>query len=72
MPHNSTVIQSSTNFRVHGERPKIITKASQSISILAEMDAFIPCDAVGEPKPFITWTKVSTGKREKCVLPHGL
>lgn len=72
MPHNSTVIQSSTNFKVHGERPKIITKASQSISILAEMDAFIPCDAVGEPKPFITWTKVSTGKREKCVLPHGL
>lgn len=66
MPHNSTVIQSSTNFRVHGERPKIITKASQSISILAEMDAFIPCDAIGEPKPFITWTKVSTGKRKIC------
>ncbi|KAF1548260.1 Matrix-remodeling-associated protein 5, partial [Eudyptula albosignata] len=61
MPHNSTVIQSSTNFRIHGERPKIITKGSQSISILAETDAFIPCDAVGEPKPFITWTKVSTG-----------
>ncbi|NXY23196.1 MXRA5 protein, partial [Atrichornis clamosus] len=61
MPHNSTVIQSSTNFRIHGERPKIITKTSQSISIPAEMDAFIPCDAVGEPKPFITWTKVSTG-----------
>ncbi|NWX18160.1 MXRA5 protein, partial [Aegotheles bennettii] len=60
-PHNSTVIQSSTNFRLHGERPKIITKGSQSISILAETDAFIPCDAVGEPKPFITWTKVSTG-----------
>ncbi|XP_009864539.1 PREDICTED: LOW QUALITY PROTEIN: matrix-remodeling-associated protein 5-like [Apaloderma vittatum] len=60
-PHNSTVIQSSTNFRIHGERPKIITKESQSISILAEADAFIPCDAVGEPKPFITWTKVSTG-----------
>ncbi|OWK61000.1 Matrix-remodeling-associated protein 5 [Lonchura striata] len=61
MPHNSTIIQSSSNFRVHGERPKIITKASQTISILAEMDVFIPCDAVGEPKPFITWTKVSTG-----------
>ncbi|NXQ54909.1 MXRA5 protein, partial [Anthoscopus minutus] len=61
MLHNSTVIQSSTNSRVHGERPKIITKVSQSISILAETDAFIPCDAVGEPKPFITWTKVSTG-----------
>ncbi|NXG06020.1 MXRA5 protein, partial [Sakesphorus luctuosus] len=61
IPHNSTGIQSSTNFRIHGERPKIITKGSPSISILAEADAFIPCDAVGEPKPFITWTKVSTG-----------
>ncbi|NWS66255.1 MXRA5 protein, partial [Crotophaga sulcirostris] len=61
MPHNLTVIQSSTNFRIHGEIPKIITKGSQSVSILAETDAFIPCDATGEPKPFITWTKVSTG-----------
>ncbi|KFQ32672.1 Matrix-remodeling-associated protein 5 [Mesitornis unicolor] len=61
VPHNSTVIQSSTNFRIHRERPKIITKGSQSISILAETDVFIPCDAKGEPKPFITWTKVSTG-----------
>ncbi|NWU76256.1 MXRA5 protein, partial [Onychorhynchus coronatus] len=61
IPQNSTIIQSSTNFRIHGERPKIITKGSQSISVLAETDAFIPCDAVGEPKPFITWTKVSTG-----------
>ncbi|NXT27782.1 MXRA5 protein, partial [Syrrhaptes paradoxus] len=61
MPHNSTGIHSSTNLRIHGERPKIIIKGSQSISILAETDAFIPCDAVGEPKPFITWTKVSTG-----------
>ncbi|XP_009887748.1 PREDICTED: matrix-remodeling-associated protein 5 isoform X1 [Charadrius vociferus] len=61
LPHNSTAIQSSTNFGIHGERPKIISRASQSISILAETDAFIPCDAVGEPKPFITWTKVSTG-----------
>ncbi|KFP25096.1 Matrix-remodeling-associated protein 5 [Colius striatus] len=59
--HNSSVVQSSTNFRTHGERPKITTKGSQSTSILAETDAFIPCEAVGEPKPFITWTKVSTG-----------
>ncbi|NXK72066.1 MXRA5 protein, partial [Amazona guildingii] len=61
MPHNSSGIQSSTNFRIHGERPKISTKGSQSVSILAETDVFIPCDALGEPKPFITWTKVSTG-----------
>uniref|UniRef100_A0A8C3XLT5 Matrix remodeling associated 5 n=1 Tax=Chelydra serpentina TaxID=8475 RepID=A0A8C3XLT5_CHESE len=61
MPNNSSVIQPSTNFRAHGERPKITTKGPQSLSILAETDAVIPCDAVGEPKPFVTWTKVSTG-----------
>ncbi|NXJ03620.1 MXRA5 protein, partial [Odontophorus gujanensis] len=59
--HNISIIQSSRNFRIPGERPRIITKGSQSISIPAETDALIPCDAVGEPKPFITWTKVSTG-----------
>ncbi|NXA36059.1 MXRA5 protein, partial [Eudromia elegans] len=61
MPHNSTIIQSPTNFKTLGEKPKIITTGSHSISILAETDAFIPCEAVGEPKPFLTWTKVSTG-----------
>ncbi|NXO04715.1 MXRA5 protein, partial [Rhinopomastus cyanomelas] len=61
VPHNSSATQSSPDFRTHGERPKIVTKGSQSLSILAESDAFIPCEAVGEPKPFVTWTKVSTG-----------
>ncbi|NWI14912.1 MXRA5 protein, partial [Crypturellus soui] len=61
MPHNSTVIQSPNNFKTLGEKPKIITKGSHSLSILAETDVFIPCEAVGEPKPFLTWTKVSTG-----------
>ncbi|XP_007063282.2 matrix-remodeling-associated protein 5 [Chelonia mydas] len=61
MPNNSSVIQPSTNFRAHGERPKITTKGPQSLSILAETDVVIPCDAGGEPKPFVTWTKVSTG-----------
>ncbi|NWX98877.1 MXRA5 protein, partial [Nothoprocta ornata] len=61
MPHNSTIIQSPTNFKTLGEKPKIITKGSHGITILAETDAFIPCEAVGEPKPFLSWTKVSTG-----------
>lgn len=69
-PHNSSIIQSSSNFRTPKERPKIISKGSQSISILAETDILIPCDAVGEPKPSITWTKVSTGKTEKKSVLH--
>ncbi|XP_067417092.1 matrix-remodeling-associated protein 5 [Emydura macquarii macquarii] len=61
MPNNSSVIQSSTNFRAPGEKPKITTKGPHSLSMLAETDAVIPCEAVGEPKPAVTWTKVSTG-----------
>ncbi|XP_019380676.1 PREDICTED: matrix-remodeling-associated protein 5 [Gavialis gangeticus] len=61
LTHNSSVIQVSTNFRGLGERPKITTKGSHSLSILAETDAIIPCEAVGEPKPLLTWTKISTG-----------
>lgn len=59
---NSSIIQPSTNIKTQGERPKIVTKGSNSLSILAESDAVVPCDATGEPKPFLSWTKLSTGK----------
>nr|XP_056717941.1 matrix-remodeling-associated protein 5 [Euleptes europaea] len=58
---NSSIIKSSTNLSTQGTRPKILTKGFNSVSILAESDAVIPCDATGEPKPFLSWTKVSTG-----------
>nr|XP_034972067.1 matrix-remodeling-associated protein 5 [Zootoca vivipara]XP_034972068.1 matrix-remodeling-associated protein 5 [Zootoca vivipara] len=58
---NSSIIHSSAHFKIQGERPKIITNGPNSLSILAESDAVIPCDAMGEPKPFLSWTKVSTG-----------
>ncbi|XP_060089902.1 matrix-remodeling-associated protein 5 [Heteronotia binoei] len=58
---NSSVVQPSTNLSTQGARPKILTKGFNSLSILAESDAIIPCDATGEPKPFISWTKISTG-----------
>ncbi|XP_020642655.3 matrix-remodeling-associated protein 5 isoform X1 [Pogona vitticeps] len=58
---NSSLIQPSTPFRSQGERPKIITKKTNSLSALAESDVVIPCDATGEPKPFLSWTKISTG-----------
>ncbi|XP_074839430.1 matrix-remodeling-associated protein 5 [Carettochelys insculpta] len=61
MPKNSSVIQPTTDLRSPGERPTITMKGSHSISVLAETDAVIPCDAVGEPKPLVSWTKVSTG-----------
>ncbi|KAL4635720.1 immunoglobulin superfamily member 10-like [Arapaima gigas] len=42
-------------------RPRITTTNLHTVSVHAEMDAFLPCDTVGEPKPFLTWTKVSIG-----------
>ncbi|MEE6469025.1 hypothetical protein FKM82_008473 [Ascaphus truei] len=58
---NSNVFPPSVNIRIHGERPKITTTGFQSLSVQFEMDALFPCETVGYPKPFITWTKVATG-----------
>ncbi|XP_004867435.1 matrix-remodeling-associated protein 5 [Heterocephalus glaber] len=49
------------NFWTLGEKPQIITNPPQTLSVTAETDALFPCEATGKPKPFITWTKVSTG-----------
>ncbi|EAW91600.1 hCG1741982 [Homo sapiens] len=43
-----------------GEKPQILTKSPQTVSVTAETDAVFPCEAIGKPKPFVTWTKVST------------
>ncbi|XP_058391363.1 matrix-remodeling-associated protein 5 [Diceros bicornis minor] len=51
----------ASKFWTLGEKPQIITKSPQSMSITVDTDAMIPCEATGKPKPFITWTKVSTG-----------
>ncbi|XP_077001740.1 matrix-remodeling-associated protein 5 [Tamandua tetradactyla] len=51
----------ASKFWVPGEKPQIITKSSQVVSVPAETDVAFPCEATGKPKPFITWTKISTG-----------
>ncbi|XP_048454449.1 matrix-remodeling-associated protein 5 [Rhincodon typus] len=59
--NSSNAAQPSPSFRTMKRKPKIITRHPLTVSVKAEMDAYLPCDAVGEPKPFIFWTKVSTG-----------
>ncbi|XP_053436665.1 matrix-remodeling-associated protein 5 [Nycticebus coucang] len=51
----------ASKFWTLGEKPQIITKSPQTVSVTAETDAVFPCEATGKPTPFITWTKVSTG-----------
>uniref|UniRef100_A0A8C6E7U7 Matrix remodeling associated 5 n=1 Tax=Moschus moschiferus TaxID=68415 RepID=A0A8C6E7U7_MOSMO len=44
-----------------GEKPQIVTKSPQAVTVTAETDVTFPCEATGKPKPFVTWTKLSTG-----------
>ncbi len=43
-------------------KPRIISTDIRSVTAHAETDAYLPCVAVGKPSPFLSWTKVSTGR----------
>ncbi|KAM9836055.1 matrix-remodeling-associated protein 5 [Aulostomus maculatus] len=42
-------------------KPRIILSDSQTFTVREERDAQLPCEAVGEPVPFLSWTKVASG-----------
>ncbi|XP_070813990.1 matrix-remodeling-associated protein 5 [Chaetodon trifascialis] len=41
--------------------PRITKSNFQSFTVKAETDAQLPCEAKGEPMPFLSWTKVASG-----------
>ncbi|XP_072200110.1 immunoglobulin superfamily member 10 [Excalfactoria chinensis] len=58
-------------------KPRIIGGKLAAFTVLANSDAFIPCEATGNPQPTIEWTKISpetdvpaSGSRW-MVLPNG-
>ena len=65
--HGSTKLFSAgglpaSKFWTLGEKPQIVTKSPQSVTVTVETDVTFPCEATGKPKPFVTWTKLSTGR----------
>ncbi|XP_052348600.1 matrix-remodeling-associated protein 5-like [Oncorhynchus keta] len=78
-PHRSVTAQRPPQTPVLRVRPLITPPHVRSMSVPAESDAFLPCEAIGQPPPKITWIKVSTGavisldtKAERFqVLPNG-
>ena len=42
-------------------KPRITKSNFQTFTVKAETDAQLPCEAEGEPMPFLSWTKVSSG-----------
>lgn len=42
-------------------KPRITKSNFQTFTVKAETDAQLPCEFVGEPMPFLSWTKVASG-----------
>uniref|UniRef100_A0A3B4AIW7 Ig-like domain-containing protein n=1 Tax=Periophthalmus magnuspinnatus TaxID=409849 RepID=A0A3B4AIW7_9GOBI len=53
-------------------KPRIIGGNAASFTVLSDSDAFLPCDAVGNPQPTISWRRFSTVTVGKfAVLENG-
>ncbi|XP_042162894.1 matrix-remodeling-associated protein 5-like [Oncorhynchus tshawytscha] len=78
-PAHSVTAQRPPQTSVLRVRPRIAPPHMRPMSVPAEIDTLLPCEAIGQPPPTITWTKVSTGavmsldyKAERFqVLPNG-
>nr|XP_023675671.1 matrix-remodeling-associated protein 5-like [Paramormyrops kingsleyae]XP_023675672.1 matrix-remodeling-associated protein 5-like [Paramormyrops kingsleyae] len=54
-----------------GVKPRITSANVVSVSALAESDVVLPCESKGDPKPMVSWTKVSTGATIQEDTKHG-
>ncbi|XP_060782846.1 matrix-remodeling-associated protein 5 [Neoarius graeffei] len=59
------------NLMGSGVKPRIMTVDSATVSVLAETNVLLRCQASGDPKPLISWTKVSTGATIQASTKHG-
>ncbi|KAF7707078.1 hypothetical protein HF521_018296 [Silurus meridionalis] len=59
------------NLMGSGVKPRIMTVDSAAVSALAEKNVLLRCQASGDPKPVISWTKVSTGATIQASTKHG-
>ncbi|CAN8190319.1 unnamed protein product [Coccothraustes coccothraustes] len=60
--------------RNHFSKPRIVGGKVAAFTLLANSDAFIPCEATGNPPPTIHWTKIPPGRGAAgrwSVLPNG-
>ncbi|XP_038001179.1 immunoglobulin superfamily member 10 [Motacilla alba alba] len=79
---DTTTLPSPTTFgsasRNHFSKPRIVGGKLAAFTLPANSDAFIPCEATGNPPPTIQWTKIPTGRDAAdggagrwSVLPNG-
>ncbi|CAJ1065317.1 immunoglobulin superfamily member 10 [Xyrichtys novacula] len=64
---DTMIILSSSNIpgfepttKVMTSKPKITGGNAASFTVLSNSDAFLPCEAVGNPEPVVTWRRLSS------------
>ncbi|XP_061072506.1 immunoglobulin superfamily member 10 [Conger conger] len=57
----SNVIGLEPSLRDLQSKPRIIGGNAASFTVLSNSDAFLPCEAVGNPEPAISWKRFSSG-----------
>ncbi|MEQ2300901.1 hypothetical protein AMECASPLE_030566 [Ameca splendens] len=57
----STKHQLPKHASIQRGKPRITMTHTQTITVKAETDAKLPCEAEGQPVPFLSWTKISNG-----------
>lgn len=53
--------------KVMSSKPKIVGGNAASFTVLSNSDAFLPCVAVGNPQPVITWKRFSSSTGTKMI-----
>ncbi|XP_040901396.1 immunoglobulin superfamily member 10 isoform X2 [Toxotes jaculatrix] len=56
--------------RVMTSKPKIVGGNAASFTVLSNSDAFLPCEAIGNPQPDITWKRFSSST-DVFLFPSG-
>ncbi|CAL8334718.1 unnamed protein product [Boreogadus saida] len=56
----TTVVVDLTTAKNMQSKPKILGGNAASFTVLSNSDAFLPCEAVGDPEPAIRWMRFST------------
>uniref|UniRef100_A0A674I757 Immunoglobulin superfamily member 10 n=1 Tax=Terrapene triunguis TaxID=2587831 RepID=A0A674I757_9SAUR len=58
---NNNLVALDSLYKNRSAKPRIVGGKLAAFTVLANSDAFIPCEATGNPLPTIHWTKVSSG-----------
>ncbi|XP_035536454.1 immunoglobulin superfamily member 10 [Morone saxatilis] len=54
--------------KVMTSKPKIVGGNAASFTVLSNSDAFLPCEAVGNPQPTITWRRFSSSTGSTVII----